>query len=245
MSFKRPGRRACLACVSSPLSKIPYVGFSPVRLQTGCLTATFTLSSLYAVTSSGSACTRSQPLRVGSRGRLPEHAGPEALGSPAGYSVPPGLRLLWPHPSLSVSPADFTFSAYTAGLCLTAEAEGFPNLLCMSFFPCRLPYPGGPDGGFDCSRSVRISLRLSEPGSASNEIPRKSVHARVRFRGGKVRFMLRPGKLLALHRQGLLRSSFHPTSHLLEMSSITTRVNSQFPRPDSHRLDTQHYGLRL
>src|SRR5579863_10300892 len=29
-----------------------------------------------------------------------------------------------------------------------------------------------------------------------------------------------------------------------EASSMTTRVNSQFPRLDSHQLDTQHYGLR-
>src|SRR4051794_33518489 len=25
---------------------------------------------------------------------------------------------------------------------------------------------------------------------------------------------------------------------------MTTRANSRFPRPDSHRLDTPHYGLR-
>jgi len=35
MSFKRLGRRACHTCVSSTPSEIPYVGFSPVRLQTG------------------------------------------------------------------------------------------------------------------------------------------------------------------------------------------------------------------
>jgi hypothetical protein len=32
-------------------------------------------------------------------------------------------------------------------------------------------------------------------------------------------------------------------SHLIEESNITTWVNSQFPRPDFHRLDTQPYGL--
>ena len=35
MSFKRLGGRARRSCVSSTPSKIPYVGFSPVRLQTG------------------------------------------------------------------------------------------------------------------------------------------------------------------------------------------------------------------
>ena len=38
-----------------------------------------------------------------------------------------------------------------------------------------------------------------------------------------------PMSLLALHRQGRLRSSFHPLSRLIETSNITTRANSQFP----------------
>jgi hypothetical protein len=67
----------------------------------------------------------------------------------------------------------------------------------------------------------------------------KSVHARRYFRGCTVRLMLRPGSLLALHRQGRLRSSFHPMSHLTGTSNITTRANSQFPRPDLHRQDKQ------
>jgi hypothetical protein len=27
-----------------------------------------------------------------------------------------------------------------------AETQRFPNLSCVSFDPCRLPYPGGPGG---------------------------------------------------------------------------------------------------
>src|SRR3982750_2738119 len=41
--------------------------------------------------------------------------------------------------------------------------------------------------------------------------------------------MLRPGQLLALHRQGRLRSSFHPMSRLSGTSNMTTRANRQFP----------------
>ena len=33
-----------------------------------------------------------------------------------------------------------------AGLCLAAEDQRVPNLLCVSFVPCRLPYPGGSGG---------------------------------------------------------------------------------------------------
>ena len=66
----------------------------------------------------------------------------------------------------------------------------------------------------------------------------------VASRGCKVRFMLRPIDWLALHRQGLLRSSFHLRSHLPKMSSMTTRAHSQFPRPDLHRQHMQLCGLQ-
>src|SRR6266705_2458149 len=56
--------------------------------------------------------------------------------------------------------------------------------------------------------------------------------------------MVRPERLLALHRQGRLLSSFHLLSHLWEASNITTRAISQFSRPVFHRQDTQHYGLQ-
>jgi hypothetical protein len=55
---------------------------------------------------------------------------------------------------------------------------------------------------------------------------------------------LRPDGLLALHRPGRLHSSFHLLSRLSKTSNMTTRVDSQFPRPVFHRRDTQPYGLR-
>jgi len=98
------GRQA-MHHVSSPPSKIPYGGFSPVRLQTGCQPQSSPSRTYMRPPAQAppSLCTAAQSRRQGPR---PVHSGPEALGSPAGYSVPPGLRLLWPHPSLSVSPAD-------------------------------------------------------------------------------------------------------------------------------------------
>src|ERR1019366_2657180 len=60
----------------------------------------------------------------------------------------------------------------------------------------------------------------------------------------KGRFMLRPEGLLAPHRQGLLLSSFRRMDRSKPASRITTRANSQFPRPDLHRQETRHYGLR-
>ena len=94
-----------------------------------------------------------------------------------------------------------------------------------------------------CCFAVRISLRHLCTGSAS-AFPRTPVLTRSAFRGCKVRFMLRPAGLLALHRQGLLHPRLHLPGSPLKMSDMTTRVNSQFPRPDLHRQHTQHCGLR-
>jgi len=52
-----------------------------------------------------------------------------------------------------------------------------------------------------------------------------------------------PMELLALLRQGHLLSSFHLLGHPSGVSSITTRADNQFPRPDFHRLDKQPYRL--
>ena len=83
-------------------SKIPYGGFSPVRLQTErCMPRP---SHLHAYT-------RPPPMsrvpmahlraRACRRNAHTRPSRPEALGSPAGYAVPPDRRLLWPHLRLS------------------------------------------------------------------------------------------------------------------------------------------------
>jgi hypothetical protein len=96
--------------VSSSLSKIPYGGFSPVRLQTGSPrrpSSSSKHSYLYAVQ-----VRPSDPYghywHV-NRAFCHRTSRPEALGSPAGYVVPPGHRLLWPHPRLWSPPADLCF----------------------------------------------------------------------------------------------------------------------------------------
>ena len=102
--------------VSSAPSKIPYGGFSPVRLQTrltprppspGCL------SGLWAVTVGISFPGVLSVVGLSSnrhRELLTSTAGPVALGSPFGYSVRTVHRLLWPHPRLWASvPASWLF----------------------------------------------------------------------------------------------------------------------------------------
>lgn len=96
--------------VSSSLSKIPYGGFSPVRLQTGSPrrpSSSIPRSHLYAVqvrpSDPNSHCWHFKQVVCHRTSR------PEALGSPAVYVVPPGHRLLWPHPRLWFPPADLCF----------------------------------------------------------------------------------------------------------------------------------------
>ncbi len=245
--FVAYGRQA-MQHVSSPLPKIPYVGFSPVRLQTGLLlrpSRPGTPNHLYAAV----ACRRPRdpvlPLCVGNgpvsarlRSRGPWLA--SGLCCPAGSS-----RTMTSSEALVASRRLPSIAGYTAGLCPRASGQSFPDLLCVSFYPCHLPYPGGPEGGGVTVPSPSV-LAFATFGQARHPHwpTQKLVHAWSSFRGCKVRFMLRPGQLLALHQQGLLLSSFHPMSHLNGTSSITTRANRQFPWPVFHRLDTQPYGLQ-
>ena len=137
--------------VSSAPSKIPYGGFSPVRLQTElapghlrCLAAYRPAAVLWALPVVAPQGNRRSESASGQGPSGP--FGPEALGSASGCSVPLRHRLLWPHPSFSTLPASLWFSL--AGLCLfAAGAEKIPDLSCVSVDPCRLPYPGGPGGG--------------------------------------------------------------------------------------------------
>ena len=184
--FVANGRRAVHPVSSSP-SKIPYGGFSPVRLQTGFRPRpsppAHTRRGLIRGHESASPHPSLAPTRGNRRSesalrvRAGGRSGPEALGSPAGCAVPPGRRLLWPHPR--VWPAPDALCSSAAGLCHPAAVQRFPNLLRVSFAPCRLPYPGG-SGGRDCCSSTRGGLRPSVRGSAPASPTQNSVHAWLR-----------------------------------------------------------------
>jgi hypothetical protein len=209
--------------------------------------------------------------------------GPEALGSPAGYVVPPGQCLLWPHRKLSVPPSDLWIRRWVFAL---RPRMGWnreaPQFTLHDYFPVPPSIP---------RRTRRLLLAVASPSMVAFAVIGAARHPHYCFRGCKVRFMLRPGELLALltrtftfelsppgsPRRGVeygmvktrpqdclpvlfrprknpeiapfqasggtktapkTESFHHPTSN------ITTWVNSQFPRPDLHRLVTQHYGLR-
>ena len=80
------------------------------------------------------------------------------------------------------------------------------QLRILPFVPPSVPRQTGRPK--DDSTSARGSLRPNARGSASAS-SHLNRYTWVPLRGCEVRLTLRPERLLALHRQGLLRSSFH------------------------------------
>ena len=162
------------------------------------------------------------------------------------FYCPPGSSLPMAS-SAPLGPAP-RFMSYMPGVSpdglLWAGSERVPHLLCWSvpFVPSSVP-----------RQTERLHPAVASPLTLAFALFAQARHLRRHHRrlsGGQrheaAKFTLwyGPKRLLALHRQGRLRSSFHLPSHLQEMSSITTRAISQFPRPDFHRQDQQPYGLQ-
>jgi len=128
--------------VSSAPSKIPYGGFSPVRLQAGSqqrpsppcggFAAAIVEVSSVRVLFRSRACARrhSRPLTP--------HTCPVALGSASGYAVRRPHRLLWPHPSFWSAPP--VLSIIASGLCATQKV---PTFIWQSLMTCCRPYSDG------------------------------------------------------------------------------------------------------
>ncbi len=221
--------------VSSSPSKIPYGGFSPVRLQTG-------IRPRPSPTRSGSnwhpmpAYTR---LKSRSRKRATSRSGTcvQAALSPSdrtlpsrgpwlasGFCCPAGSLLtmtssetLGPSRRLIHSPPGRTW------------AERFPNLLCLSLssVPPSVPRQTG-----------RLHLAVASSPAVAFSIsvldrhlhpPRVPVPAWPYNGAAKFALCYGPEESLALHRPGRLRSSFHLPGHPKEASNITTRVNQPIP----------------
>ena len=114
---------------------------------------------------------RSTPVRYS---RSPERSGPEALGSPAGYVVPQGHCLLWPHPRLSTSPVDLWIN--TTGLCLMPRPRASPVYSACPSVRATSRTPADRAAAGNGYLAARSSLRQLRMGSAS-ALPRQSVRA--------------------------------------------------------------------
>ncbi len=248
--------------VSSSLSKIPYGGFSPVRLQTGIQPRP---SSIMPGLSARPAFTWSRWIYTRLKFRSPKRAIFRSrtcvqAGLPLSYLNHPVQRSLAPlrvmlsrwliadydliRASRRLPPVYVLSSGALPYGLVWAGNEKVPNLSCPSFpiVPSSVPRRLG-----DC---IRLLLHRSPWPSPSLH----KVGARVSTLTGPIRGWRNeaakfascygPMELLALLRQGHLHSSFHLLGHPSGVSSITTRANNQFPRPDFHRLDKQPYRLQ-
>lgn len=157
--------------VSSSPSKIPYVGFSPVRLQTGrqlppsiqarqvkrevrmrcrsrsyrqpqCMTSREADKRDHVCPTSRTVSGRSANRHFA---RRHAHTSPEALCSPAGYVVPQSHRYYGLiRDSGFVPPAYLLRPGGSLPFDFTqAQTQSFPIFLRASVCPCHLPYPGG------------------------------------------------------------------------------------------------------
>jgi hypothetical protein len=248
--------------VSSSLSKIPYSGFSPVRLQTGIQPRP---SSKMPSLSARPAYTRPRWIYTRLKSLSPKRAlfrnGTFVQAElPLSYIDHPVQRSLAPERVMlsrriiayydlirASLPLPLVYVLSSGSLLLSllrAGEEKVPNLSCLSFpiVPSSVPRRLG-----DC---VRLLLhRPRWPSPSSHKVGARMPTLGRFLRGScneaaKFALCYGPMELLALLRQGHLHSSFHLQGHPLGMSSITTRANNQFPRPDSHRLDKQPYRLQ-
>jgi hypothetical protein len=217
--------------VSSSLSKIPYGGFSPVRLQTGSPrrpSSSITRSDLYAV--------QVRPSDPDSQRwhfkRVVCHrtSRPEALGSPAGYSVPPGHRLLRPHPRLWSPPADLCFirRVFVAQLLSHGEARGSPIYSACLYPRAALRTPVDCAIAPDCYFIAHTSLRHFRIGSAPT-YPQNPVHCGVLTRLQVSLYATARWVCSPCPGQDFYFRAFIPSGRPLETSSITTWAYSQFP----------------
>ena len=131
--------------VSSDLSKIPYGGFSPVRLQTGLIRRCLRrLRRLISGQLHRRLPASESPHCVGARGRV---AGAFRSRGPwlgVGFCCPVTSTLTMASSELLTNSRRLIASP--AGLCLAAAGQKVPAFSCESFSSCHFQYPGGPGG---------------------------------------------------------------------------------------------------
>jgi hypothetical protein len=143
--------------VSSAPSKIPYGGFSPVRLQTGCQQRPSLHRQLIRCHSGDLVRERLFRSRTCVRRHsrlLTPHTRPVALGSASGYSVRQPHRLLWPHPSFYAAPLVLCFMS--SGPHATQKV---PTFIWQSLLTCRRPYS---DGSSDRARIQTTGMAFTQ-----------------------------------------------------------------------------------
>ena len=99
-----------------------------------------------------------------------KHVHPEALGSPSGYVVPSGHRLLRPHPRLWIPPRHLWIRGggfCTQGIGLRWESRGSPIYSAGLCSRADSHTPVAPKSAHDCCFLFGFSLHLPVKGSGS------------------------------------------------------------------------------
>ena len=126
-----------------------------------------------------------------------QHVHLEALGSPSGYVVPSGHRLLRPHPRLWIPPRHLWIRGggfCTQGIGLRWESRGSPIYSVGLCSRADSHTPVAPKSAHDCCFLVGFSLHLPVKGSAITlVVSRLQSSLRAYFA-----LMLRPASWLAL-----------------------------------------------
>jgi hypothetical protein len=250
--------------VSSSPSKIPYSGFSPVRLQTGFQPRpSFNMRSLSArpaFTSTSWTYTRLKSLSQKEaffRPRTCVQSGlsPSERNYPVQRSLAPqrvmlSRRIIAYYDLMRASrplPPVYGLSSGSLPYGLVwAGNETVPNLSCLSIPIVPSSVPRRLD---DCSRLLLHrplwpALPSQKIGVRTPMLAGIKAHGSCYHEAAKFTLCYGPMRLLAPLRLGRLLSSFHLLGHPWGVSNMTTRANNQFPWPDLHRLDKQPYRLQ-
>ena len=221
--------------VSSSPSKIPYGGFSPVRLQTGILPRP---SPTRSGLSRHPATTYTRPKFL-SRKRVTSRRGTfvQAALPSSDRTLPsrgPWLasRLYCPAGSMLTMTSSETLDssgptyAFAVRYYLRREVPQFTLPVCSLRAVFRTP--ADRTTALGCFFIARFGLPHLCRGSASTN-PRVPVPAWPCNEAAKFTLWYGPEELLAPHRPGRLPSSLHLLSRLKQASNITTRVNQPIP----------------
>jgi hypothetical protein len=251
--------------VSSSPSKIPYSGFSPVRLQTGFQprpsSNLLSLSARPAFTTTSRIYTRLKSLsperadcfrpRTYVQSELsPSDGDPPVQRSLAPQRVMLSRRIIAYYYLMRASrllPPVYGLSSGSLPYGLVwAGNEKVPNLSCSS-----VPIvPSSVPRRLDDCLWLLLHRPLWPPPPSQKIGVRTPTLAGITARGScyheaaKFALCYGPMRLLAPLRPGRLLSSFHLLGHPWGVSNMATRANNQFPWPDLYRLDKQPYRLR-
>ena len=243
--------------VSCSPSKIPYIGFSPVRLQTDIqprpslrggqvkheVCIHHTPNNLYAA----KAVDSNSCGLLGMFNRAISQAASQSRGPWLANGLCCPVRSSLTTPSSAPLVASFWLIFFVRQVFALQPYLGWRRRVPQ--FNPRISLIVPP---LRPRRSERLPSTVPSPSALAFTIPaqvRQTQCHHHRFSGGQsneaAKFTSCYGPMSCLPDTGtdFYFRAFPSTSHLVEKSNITTWANSQFPRPDFHRLDTRPYGL--